>query len=294
MFFAKNFALIRQCTELVCEKYVEHDEIFLLQYIRQVSDMKKKIKNPGRLQDKIAVITGSGAGIGRAIALRFAREGAMVGVADIDIGAAEETAAQIVGIGGSAVAIETDVTDSGSVIKMVEAASAAFGGLDILVNNAGVGFEGDVVNLTEGEWHKTLDVNLKGVFLGLRHAVPAMIQRGGGAIVNIASIAAFVAGSVSCVYPASKAGVVALSRSTAVTYACENIRVNCVCPGHVETALSYSLKDPKFREALIKKYPMGRIGTPEEIAGAVLFLASDEASFITGTELVVDGGYIAR
>jgi NAD(P)-dependent dehydrogenase (short-subunit alcohol dehydrogenase family) len=248
----------------------------------------------GRIQGKVAIVTGSGGGIGRAIALRFAREGAKVGVADINLSSAEETAEMIAGAGGSAKAVETDVTDSSSVENMVKTVVETYGRLDILINNAGVGFEGDVVALTEEDWHKTLEVNLKGVFLGCRHAIPLMVKQGGGSIVNTASTAAFIAGSVSCVYPASKAGVVALSKSTAVTYAPKNIRVNCVCPGHVETALSYSLKDPKFREAVLKKYPLGRIGTPEEIANVVLFLASDEASYITGTEIIADGGYMAQ
>jgi len=157
-----------------------------------------------------------------------------------------------------------------------------------------VGTDGDVVELTEEQWQRILDVNLKGVFLCCKYAIPAMKKSGGGSIVNIASTAAFVGGSVSCVYPASKAGVVALSKSTALRYAHNNIRVNCVCPGHVDTALTYTLKDPEVKAALIRKYPLGRLGAPEEIANAVLFLASDEASFITGTELIVDGGYTAQ
>jgi NAD(P)-dependent dehydrogenase (short-subunit alcohol dehydrogenase family) len=177
---------------------------------------------------------------------------------------------------------------------MVRDTVAAFGRLDILVNNAGVGTDGDVVQLPEEEWRRILDVNLTGVFLCCKFAIPQMKRSGGGSIVNIASIAARVGGSVSCVYPASKAGVVALSRNTALEFAAEGIRVNCVCPGHVDTALTYTLKDPQVREALIGRYPLGRLGTAEEIAGAALFLASDEASFITGSELTVDGGYTAQ
>jgi NAD(P)-dependent dehydrogenase (short-subunit alcohol dehydrogenase family) len=202
--------------------------------------------------------------------------------------------AEIAETGGSALAIEADVTEAAGVENMMRATVATYGHLDVLINNAGVGTDGDVVELPEKEWQRILDVNLKGVFLCCKYAIPAMKKSGGGSIVNIASTAAFVGGSVSCVYPASKAGVVALSKSTALRYAHNNIRVNCVCPGHVDTALTYTLKDPEVKAALIRKYPLGRLGAPEEIANAVLFIASDEASFITGTELIVDGGYTAQ
>ncbi len=246
------------------------------------------------MQGKVAIVTGAGTGIGRAISFLFAREGAKVAVTDIDVGAAEATVAEIVETGGSALAIEADVTEAAGVENMMRATVTTYGHLDVLINNAGVGTDGDVVELPEKEWQRILDVNLKGVFLCCKYAIPAMKKSGGGSVVNIASTAAFVGGSVSCVYPASKAGVVALSKSTALRYAHNNIRVNCVCPGHVDTALTYTLKDPKVKAALIRKYPLGRLGAPEEIANAVLFLASDEASFITGTELIVDGGYTAQ
>ncbi len=246
------------------------------------------------MQGKVAIVTGAGTGIGRAISFLFAREGAKVAVTDIDVGAAEATVAEIVETGGSALAIEADVTEAVGVENMMRATVTTYGHLDVLINNAGVGTDGDVVELPEKEWQRILDVNLKGVFLCCKYAIPAMKKSGGGSIVNIASTAAFVGGSVSCVYPASKAGVVALSKSTALRYAHNNIRVNCVCPGHVDTALTYTLKDPEVKAALIRKYPLGRLGAPEEIANAVLFIASDEASFITGTELIVDGGYTAQ
>lgn len=246
------------------------------------------------MQGKVAIVTGAGTGIGRAISFLFAREGAKVAVTDIDVGAAEATVAEIAETGGSALAIEADVAEAVGVENMMRATVATYGHLDVLINNAGVGTDGDVAELPEKEWQRILDVNLKGVFLCCKYAIPAMKKSGGGSIVNIASTAAFVGGSVSCVYPASKAGVVALSKSTALRYAHNNIRVNCVCPGHVDTALTYTLKDPEVKAALIRKYPLGRLGAPEEIANAVLFLASDEASFITGTELIVDGGYTAQ
>ena len=253
-----------------------------------------KGEGSARLQGKTAIVTGGGAGIGRAISILFAREKARVAVADIDLGAAQATAAEIAQIGGCALALQADVRTASDVQRMVRETVAAFGRLDILVNNAGVGTDGDVVQLPEEEWRRILDVNLTGVFLCCKYAIPQMKRSGGGSIVNIASIAARVGGSVSCVYPASKAGVVALSRNTALKFAAEGIRVNCVCPGHVDTALTYTLKDPRVREALISRYPAGRLGTAEEIAAAVLFLASDEASFITGSELIVDGGYTAQ
>ena len=256
--------------------------------------METKAEGLRRLQGKVAIVTGAGTGIGRAISFLFAREGAKVAVADIDVGAAEATVAEIAETGVSALAIEADVTEATGVENMMRATVTTYGHLDVLINNAGVGTDGDVVELPEKEWQRILDVNLKGVFLCCKYAIPAMKKSGGGSIVNIASTAAFVGGSVSCVYPASKAGVVALSKSTALRYAHNNIRVNCVCPGHVDTALTYTLKDPKVKAALIRKYPLGRLGAPEEIANAVLFLASDEASFITGTELIVDGGYTAQ
>jgi NAD(P)-dependent dehydrogenase (short-subunit alcohol dehydrogenase family) len=251
-------------------------------------------KGSARLRGKAAIVTGGGAGIGKAISSLFAREKARVAVADIDLGAAQATASEIAENGGSALALRADVRSAGDVERMVRDTVAAFGRLDILVNNAGVGTDGDVVQLPEEEWRRILDVNLTGVFLCCKFAIPQMKRSGGGSIVNIASIAARVGGSVSCVYPASKAGVVALSRNTALEFAAEGIRVNCVCPGHVDTALTYTLKDPQVREALIGRYPLGRLGTAEEIAGAALFLASDEASFVTGSELTVDGGYTAQ
>lgn len=256
--------------------------------------METKTEGLRRLQGKVAIVTGAGTGIGRAISFLFAREGAKVAVTDIDVGAAEATVAEIAETGGSALAIEADVAEAVGVENMMRATVATYGHLDVLINNAGVGTDGDVVELPEKEWQRILDVNLKGVFLCCKYAIPAMKKSGGGSIVNIASTAAFVGGSVSCVYPASKAGVVALSKSTALRYAHNNIRVNCVCPGHVDTALTYTLKDPEVKAALIRKYPLGRLGAPEEIANAVLFIASDEASFITGTELIVDGGYTAQ
>lgn len=169
--------------------------------------------------------------------------------------------------------IRADVTDPASVETMVRTVMASWRRLNVLVNNARVGTEGNVVELSQAEWWRVLEVNLTGAFLCCKHAIPALEHSGGGAIVNVASISAVVGGSVSCVYPASKGGLVAFGKST---------------------ALSYSLRDSDFKAALLANYPMGRLSTAEEVASAVVFLESDEASFITGTELIVDGGYTAQ
>jgi NAD(P)-dependent dehydrogenase (short-subunit alcohol dehydrogenase family) len=224
----------------------------------------------------------------------LAREGAKVAVADIRVQAAEATAESINRSAGAVIAIQADVTKAEDVNRMVKTTVKVFGKLDVLVNNAGTGTTGDVVELPEADWQRVMDVNLKGIFLGCKYAIPEMINSKGGSIINIASMWAFVGGSVSCVYPASKAGILALSKNTALKYAPLNIRVNCICPGHVETPLSTNLKDPEFKNTVLKKYPLGRLGTPLDVAYAVLFLASDESSFITGTEIIVDGGYMAQ
>ena len=247
-----------------------------------------------RLQGKVALVTGGGSGIGESTSILLGREKAKVAVADIQGESAEVTAEAINKAGGAAIALQTDVTQAADVEKMVKTTVKIYGKLDILINNAGMGATGDVVELSEADWQRVMDVNLKGIFLGCKYAIPEMIKAGGGSIINIASMWAFVGGSVSCVYPASKAGILALSKSTALKYAPFNIRVNCVCPGHVETPLATSLKDPEFRKAVVKKYPLGRLGRPLDVAYAVRFLASDESSFITGTEIVIDGGYTAQ
>ncbi|MBI4537235.1 MAG: SDR family oxidoreductase [candidate division NC10 bacterium] len=248
-----------------------------------------------RLPGKVAIVTGGGSGIGEATAMLFGREGARVVVADIRGEAAERTARLIQNAGGAACAIPADVTKAHDVERMVQGAVQGYGRLDILVNNAGTGIRGDVLDLSEDDWDRVMDANLKGVFFGCKYAIPAMIKSGGGAIVNTASIYAVVGGSLSCVYPATKAGVVAFSKHTALRYARHNIRVNCVCPGHTDTPLIQGLLgDPEARKELLKSYPLGRLGRPMDVAYAMLFLASDEAAFITGTELLVDGGYTAQ
>ncbi len=237
-----------------------------------------------RLQGKVALVTGAGSGIGRAIATRFAAEGARVMASDIDEGAAERTAAAL---GGGAQANHCDTSSQSDVQAAVAATIAAFGTIDVLVNNAGISGGGD--------WDKTIAVNLSGVYFGLKHGGAAMAERGGGAIVNISSVLGLVAIPGAGAYTASKHGVVGLTKQFALDLAGARVRVNAIHPGWIRTAMT----DPiaaveQFRTMIEQQTPLGRWGTPEEIANVALFLASDEASFVTGSSYVVDGGFTAH
>ncbi len=252
-----------------------------------------------KLAGKVAIVTGAGAGIGRATALLFAREGARVIVADHNANSGAETVALIRQAGGEAVFVQADVAVAANAEKMVSTALDAFGRLDILVNNAGIYAKGDTASTPEADWDRILDVNLKGAFLCSKYAIPAMKKTGGGVIVNVASEAGLVAIKNQVAYNVSKAGVIALTKSTAVDFAADNIRVNCICPGTTETplvqaALAKEVDPARTRRALEESRPLNRLGRPEEIAAGILYLASDELGYATGAVLSVDGGYTAQ
>jgi NAD(P)-dependent dehydrogenase (short-subunit alcohol dehydrogenase family) len=243
---------------------------------------------------RTALVTGSGSGIGKATALEFAREGATVIVADINHVAGKETAEEIVNLGGSSVFVKTDVSRAEDVEYLVSYAVDRYGHLDIAHNNAGTeGVIAELSDLTEEEWDRTINVNLKSVWLCMKYEIRQMKRQGKGVIVNTSSLAGLVGIPSQSAYCASKGGVVQLTRAAALECARSGIRVNAVCPGHVQTPMSDRL--PKdLRDKIMANQPIGRIGTPQEIASAVVWLCSDSASFITGHPLVVDGGSYAQ
>jgi NAD(P)-dependent dehydrogenase (short-subunit alcohol dehydrogenase family) len=246
----------------------------------------------GRVEGKVAIVTGAASGIGRATACLLAREGARVVVADVNADGADETVETIRAAGGQAEFVRTDVSSAADVEAMVAQAVARFGRLDVLHNNAyWAPLNTPVVVTTEAQWDRTLDVTLKSVFLGCKYAIPVMVESGGGSIVNTASTAALVASPQFAAYAAAKGGVVALTRSVAFDYGSQGIRCNAVCPGLTETpATAPVLADAQRRKWLTEKILVGRIGRPDDIAAAVLYLASDESGFVTGQTMVVDGG----
>ena len=247
-----------------------------------------------RLKDKVAIITGAASGIGKATAKLFAEHGAKVVVADIDKDGGSQTVTQIQNGGNEAIFVETDVTLKVNTEKMVAQTVETYGKLDILFNNAGIAMRLPVAELPEEDWHRCLDVNLTGVFLCAKAAIPAMLKNGGGSIINMSSIYGVVGADVRAAYVASKGGVTNLTRGMALDYAENNIRVNCICPGFVETPLVAGvIKTPEEYQALADKHPMRRLGQPEEIAYGALYLASDESAFVTGIALPIDGGYTA-
>jgi NAD(P)-dependent dehydrogenase (short-subunit alcohol dehydrogenase family) len=250
-----------------------------------------------RLADKVALITGAGSGIGRESALLFAREDASVVAVDVDPDAAEETVGMINRAGGRATAFAADVSVATGCEAMVDAAESSFGRLDVLFNNAGVMVPGDddAVTTEESVWDITMDVNAKGVFFGCKYGIPALRRAGGGSVINTASFVALMGAATSQVaYTASKGAVLALTRELAVIHTREGIRVNALCPGPLRTELLMKFLDTEEkRQRRLLHIPVGRFGEAREIAQAALFLASDEASFVTGTDLVVDGGITA-
>ena len=251
----------------------------------------------GRLAEKTALITGAGSGIGRESALLFAREGARVVVVDVQDPAGEAVAAEIAAAGGEAIYVRADVSRAADAEAMVRAAEERFGRLDVLFNNAGISHpkDDDAVATEEDVWDLTMNVNLKGVFLGCKHGIPALRRAGGGSIVNTASFVALLgAATPQLAYTASKGGVLAMTRELATIHARESIRVNALCPGPLRTPLlmQYLDTEEKRRRRLVH-IPMGRFGEAHEIAQAALFLASDDSSFVTGATFLVDGGITA-
>jgi NAD(P)-dependent dehydrogenase (short-subunit alcohol dehydrogenase family) len=248
-------------------------------------------------QNKVAIVTGGAQGIGRATALGLAREGATVVIADRDAPAARTLAEGIVSWGGAALAIAADVADEADAARIAAETVGAFGGIDILVNNAGVQNPGSVESTPLEIWNTTLAVNLTGVYLVSRFVVPELRRRGGGTIVNVASLHGLLTEPGWAAYAASKGGVIALTRSMALDYAAEGIRVNCVCPGAIDTSLlraAAALENRQQPDTVLTQWaaeqPVGRLGTPEEVADLIMFLAGPRASFITGSVYTIDGG----
>ena len=252
-----------------------------------------------RFQGKVAAVTGAAAGIGQATAVAFAREGAAVAIVDKDQAQGQVVAGEIKEQGGDVLVVPTDIARENEVQKMVEDVTKRWGRLDILVNNAGIYYQADVVDTPSDVWDNILAVNLSGAFLCTKYAVPVMIRGGGGVVINIASEAGLVGIKGQVAYNVSKGGMIALTRSCAVDLAGRNIRVNCVCPGTSDTPLVREAvnraPDPAAaRRALEEIRPLNRLGKPEEIAAAILYLASSEAGYATGAILSVDGGYTAQ
>ena len=249
-----------------------------------------------RLKDKVAIITGGNSGLGRATVEVFAAEGAKVLVAARNIERGEQTVADVEAAGGTAVFVQTDVSREDDVKRMVDTAVKEWGRIDVLFSNAGISIPSDVVNCSLEDWNRTLAINLTGGFLCSKYTVPVMIENGGGSIIFDSSQQAFVGSKDAAAYTTTKGGLNALSRAMAIDYAPHSIRVNCICPGAVETEglLSWFESGGPDKQEWLAKHPLGRFGRPEEVAFAVLFLASDESAWMTGTAMVLDGGFTAH
>ena len=251
----------------------------------------------GELTGKVAIVTGASAGIGRAAAVALAAEGAAVVIADVDDTRGEQVAAEINDKGGKARFIHADMSDDAQVEAMVSQTVEEFGGLDLAFNNAGIeGTPAPTHECTPENWQRTLAVNLTGVWSCMRHEIPRMLERGGGSIVNCASVAGLVGFTSIPAYTASKHGVVGLTKTAALEYAEAGLRVNAVCPGVINTEMveRFTGGQDDAETAMIAMEPIGRMGRPEEIADAVVWLCSDRSSFTTGQAIAVDGGFVAR
>ena len=257
---------------------------------------------PGILNGKVALVTGGASGIGRATALTFAREGAKLIVADMNEDGGQQTVHMITEQGGEAIFVQTDVTQATAVEALISKAVATYGRLDCAHNNAGIsgaGIGGEHRALTaeypDERWHQVIAINLTGVWLCMKYEIAQMLTHGGGTIVNTASAAGLVGLPYASAYVASKHGVVGLTKTAALEYAQQSIRVNCVCPGYIQTPMTArGLSDPEQKAQIVAREPIGRVGTPEEVAEAVVWLCSDTASFVTGHAMSVDGGYVAQ
>ena len=247
-----------------------------------------------RLEGKVAIVSGAGSGIGREVALLFAREGARVAVVDCVMETGEETVRRIRESGGEAIFVGADLSRASDAERMVKETLKKYGKLDILSNNAGIlGEVAPVGDASEELWDRVISVNLKSVFLCSKYAVREMMRGGGGVIINSASVMGLVGLPGNTAYSASKGGIIQFTRTMALEYASSNIRVNCICAGWIDTPMNENLAEPVVRW-MLKETPMGRLGRPEEVAEAALYLASDDSSFVTGTALVIDGGWIAK
>lgn len=249
------------------------------------------------LEGKVALVTGGSSGIGRSSALAFISEGAKVVIADIDIEGGKETMNLIQEAGGESMFVEVDVSHKSEVEKMVRKAVETYGRLDYAFNNAGVGpVYRTTADYIEEDWDRIISINLKGVWLCMKYEIPQILKQGKGAIVNMASAVGLVGIENRPAYTASKHGVVGLTKVAALDYATAGIRINAVCPGYIRTPMNERmwLINPEAENIAIARHPIGRVGTPEEVAEAVVWLCSDKASFITGHTLVIDGGWLAR